>query len=74
MARSIWATNFIAVGAALSAFFFALVWQFPSGLTEAGYFLRLLLFSCATYVGLSVLSVVWQVLSFETTDDYHEES
>lgn len=66
--------SFIAVGTVASAFFFASVWWFPTGLSERGYFLWLLLFSCAAYTGWSFLSIPWQALGFELTDNYHERT
>ncbi len=65
---------FIAAGTVASAAFFAMVWWFPLGLSEQGNFLWLLLFSCATYAGWSFLSIPWQALGFELTDDYHERT
>jgi glycoside/pentoside/hexuronide:cation symporter, GPH family len=66
--------TFIAAGTVASAVFFALVWWFPAGLSERGYFLWLLLFSCAAYTGWSLLSIPWQALGFELTDNYHERT
>ncbi len=65
---------FVGWGALLSALCFAAVWWFPSGLTQHGYFLWLLTFSCATAVGWSFLSIPWQALGFELTSDYHERT
>src|SRR5882762_9107147 len=65
---------FIAVGTVASALFFALVWWFPQGLSEHGYFLWLLIFSCAAYTGWSFLSIPWQALGFELTANYHERT
>jgi len=65
---------FVAAGAIVSAVFFAAIWLFPTGLSERGYFLWLLGFSCATYIGWSLLSVPWQALGFELTEDYHERT
>lgn len=66
--------SFIAAGVVTSAVFFASVWLFPVGLSERGYFLWLLLFSCATYTGWSFLSIPWQALGFELTESYHERT
>ena len=66
--------TFIAAGTVVSAVFFAVVWWFPSGLSERGYFLWLLVFSCITYIGWSFLSIPWQALGFELTDSYHERT
>ncbi|SDS33008.1 MFS transporter [Opitutus sp. GAS368] len=66
--------SFIALGAVVSSGFFALVWLFPDGMSERGYFLWLLLFSCATYTGWSFLSIPWQALGFELTESYHERT
>lgn len=66
--------TFIAVGSSVSAIFFAMVWLYPLGLSEKGYFCWLLGFSCATSLGWSLLSVPWQALGFEITNDYNERT
>jgi len=65
---------FVGWGALFSAVCFALVWWVPAGLSEHGDFNWLLIFSCATAVGWSILSIPWQALGFELTSDYHERT
>jgi glycoside/pentoside/hexuronide:cation symporter, GPH family len=64
----------IALGTVLSAVSFAAVWWFPPGLSTGGYFWWLLIFSCLTYVGWSLLSVPWQAMGFELTVSPHERT
>ena len=67
-------TRFIGVGSVLSAGCFAATWWFPSGWSAHAYFWWLLVFATTTAIGWSILSVPWQALGFELTDNYHERT
>ena len=67
-------TAFVGWGSLFAAVCMAGVWWSPSGWSSHAHFLWLLIFSSAMAVGWSLLSVPWQALGFEITQDYHERT
>ncbi|MDQ8181740.1 MFS transporter [Pelagicoccus sp. SDUM812005] len=74
--RSRWGRRrpFIFVGALVSGLVFALLWQLPSGYSEAFYFWYFLLGSILFYLAYTVFATPWVAMGYELTPDYNERT
>ena len=75
-ARTAWGRRrpFIFWGAIVSGLLFILLWQIPSGLSEAGIFVWFLVGSILFYLAYTVFATPWVALGFELTPDYNERT
>ena len=75
-ARTAWGRRrpFIFWGAIVSGLLFILLWQIPSGLSEAGIFAWFLVGSILFYLAYTVFATPWVALGFELTPDYNERT
>lgn len=65
---------FIIGGALSGGLIFALMWQIPSGLSEAGYALFLAATLMLFYTAFTVFTVPYHALGYEMSSDYHERT
>lgn len=65
---------YIFVGAIVAGLSFAMLWQFPSGMSESYYFWSFLLGSFVFYLGYTIFATPWVALGYELTPDYHERT
>ena len=65
---------YIFIGAIIAGLSFALLWQFPSGMSESYYFWFFLLGSFVFYLGYTIFATPWVALGYELTPDYHERT
>jgi GPH family glycoside/pentoside/hexuronide:cation symporter len=74
--RSRWGRRrpYIFIGAIFAGIVFALLWQFPSGMSEAYYFWYFLIGSFIFYLGYTIFATPWVALGYELTPDYHERT
>ena len=74
--RSRWGRRrpYIFIGAIVAGLSFALLWQFPSNMSENFYFWFFLLGSFVFYLGYTIFATPWVALGYELTADYHERT
>ncbi|MDJ0832113.1 MAG: MFS transporter [Gammaproteobacteria bacterium] len=74
--RSRWGRRrpYIFVGAIFAGIVFALLWQFPRGMSEGYYFWYFLIGSFIFYLGYTIFATPWVALGYELTPDYHERT
>ncbi len=65
---------YIFIGAIISGVVFALIWQFPRGMSENYYFWFFLIGSLVFYLGYTIFATPWVALGYELTPDYHERT
>ena len=74
--RSRWGRRrpYIFLGAIASGVIYALLWQLPTGRSEAFYFWFFLAGSIVFYLAYTVFATPWVALGYELTPDYHERT
>ena len=74
--RSRWGRRrpYIFIGAIFAGIIFALLWQFPRGMSEGYYFWYFLIGSFIFYLGYTIFATPWVALGYELTPDYHERT
>jgi len=74
--RSRWGRRrpYIFCGAILAGLFFALLWQLPTGKSEAFYFWYFLAGSVIFYLAYTMFATPWVALGYELTPDYNERT
>jgi len=65
---------YIFIGAIIAGLSFALLWQFPLGMSQNFYFWFFLLGSFVFYLGYTIFATPWVALGYELTPDYHERT
>ncbi len=65
---------FIVVGAVVSGIAFAGMWLIPTGLSEMGYFVFILVVMMLFYSVFSVFTVPYHAIGYEMTTDYHDRT
>jgi len=65
---------YIFLGGLLGAVVFNILWRFPSGLSEMGYFWWFLGWSIVFYTCYTIYIVPFDALSYEATSDYHDRT
>ncbi|MEM7280000.1 MAG: MFS transporter [Pseudomonadota bacterium] len=65
---------YIFVGAIAAGIMFAILWQFPDGMSTSFYFWYFLVISIIFYLTYTVFVTPWVALGYELTPDYHERT
>jgi GPH family glycoside/pentoside/hexuronide:cation symporter len=65
---------FIFIGAIITAFIFAAMWQVPADQSDNFYFLWFLIGFICFYIGYTVFITPWVALGYELTPDYNERT
>jgi len=74
--RSRWGRRrpYIFIGAIAAGVVFAVLWQLPTGKSEAFYFWYFLGGSLIFYLAYTIFATPWVALGYELTPDYHERT
>ena len=65
---------YILLGGVLGAIVFNILWRFPGGLSEMGYFWWFMGWSLAFYTGYTIYIVRLDALSYEVSSDYNDRT